>query len=171
MRRSLLLALGVAGLLGEPAVLSGAPQGGPAAVAAAPSLDYGFFKARVQPIFLTRRPRHARCYSCHALGAGEGDAPAAMRLQILSPGTTTWTEEQSRMNFEAVRQKAVAGNLMASPLLRHALRFEAGGDLEHGGGAQFTSANDPDWQTIAAWVKGAKAGAATAAEPASTERR
>ncbi len=168
MRRSLLLlALGVAGWLGEPAVLSGAPQGAPAAAAAAPSLDYEFFKARVQPIFLSRRPRHARCYSCHALGAGEGDAPSAMRLQILSPGSTTWTEEQSRMNFEAVRQKAVAGNPQASRILMHPLRFEAGGDLSHGGGAQFMSANDPDWQAIAAWVRGEKA----AAGAASTERR
>lgn len=71
------------------------------------------------------------------------------------------------MNFEAVRQKVTAGNLLASAILRHPLRFEAGGDLSHGGGAQFSSANDPDWQTIAAWVRGEKASAGAA----STERR
>ena len=119
-----------------------------------PSLDYEFFRTRVEPIFLARRPGHARCYACHALGAGEGNAPNAMRLQLLSPGSATWNEEQSRKNFEAVRQKVVPGNLLASPLLIHPLRYEAGGDQWHGGGAQFTSANDPEWQTIAAWVQG-----------------
>jgi hypothetical protein len=38
----------------------------------------------------------------------------------------------------------------------HPLRFEAGGDLDHMGGNQFTSAADPDWQAIAEWVKAAK---------------
>ena len=81
---------------------------------AAPTLDYEVFKARIQPIFLTRRPGHARCYACHALGAGEGNAPAAMRLQLLSPGSTSWNQQQSRKNFDAVRQKVVPGNLRAS---------------------------------------------------------
>ncbi|MBI2188792.1 MAG: beta-propeller fold lactonase family protein [Acidobacteria bacterium] len=121
---------------------------------AAPSLDYEIYKTRVEPIFLARRAGHARCYTCHALGAGEGNAPAAMRLQVLAPGRTTWTDEQSRMNFEAVGRKVVPGNPLTSPLLIHPLRYEAGGHQWHGGGAQFASANDPDWQTIAAWVQG-----------------
>ena len=34
--------------------------------AARPALDYEFFKARVQPIFLkTRSEDHVRCYACH----------------------------------------------------------------------------------------------------------
>jgi hypothetical protein len=34
----------------------------------------------------------------------------------------------------------------------------AGGDTAvlHGGGRQFESQDDPDWKTIAEWVKGAK---------------
>jgi hypothetical protein len=122
------------------------------------ALDYEVFKARVQPILLMRRPGHARCYACHALGAGEGNAPNAMRLQRLSPGSATWDEEQSRMNFDAVRAKVTPGNPLASPLLIHPLRYEAGGDQWHGGGAQFMSANDPEWQTIAAWVRGEGSG-------------
>jgi hypothetical protein len=34
----------------------------------APSLDFEFFKTRVQPIFLAKRPGHARCYVCHSTG-------------------------------------------------------------------------------------------------------
>jgi YVTN family beta-propeller protein len=125
----------------------------PAAPPAA-SLDYEFFKTRVQPVFLARRPGHARCYACHALGAGEGDARGAMRLQVLSPGSTAWNEEQSRSNFDVVRTKVVPGNPRASRLLIHPLRHQAGGDESHGGGPQFSSANEPEWQVLAAWVRG-----------------
>ena len=36
------------------------------ALAADKSLDYGFFKTRVEPIFLQKRPDHVRCYVRHA---------------------------------------------------------------------------------------------------------
>ena len=157
MRRYLLLSIALA-LLVSVAASRAAQQTQQSTVQSTlkpgPSLDYEFFRTRVEPIFLARRAGHARCYACHALGAGEGNAPNAMRLQLLSPGSATWNEEQSRKNFDAVRQKVVPGNPLASPLLIHPLRYEAGGDQWHGGGAQFTSANEPEWQTIAAWVLG-----------------
>src|SRR2546426_5437494 len=131
-----------------PAQSAAQPPAQPAA------LSFEFYRTHVEPIFLARRAGHARCYACHALGAGEGNAPAAMRLEILSPGSATWNEEQSRKNFEAVRKKVFTGNPFSSPLLIHPLRYESGGDQWHGGGAQFTSPNDPEWQTIAAWVLG-----------------
>ena len=28
--------------------------------------DFGFFKSKVEPIFLKERPGHARCYACHS---------------------------------------------------------------------------------------------------------
>jgi YVTN family beta-propeller protein len=148
MRKCLLLSIGLALLVS--AVAEQAAQ----QTQQSPALSFDFYKTRVEPIFLARRPGHARCYACHALGAGEGNAPNAMRLQLLSPGSTTWNEEQSRKNFEAVRRKVVPGNPLASPLLIHPLRYEAGGSQWHGGGAQFTSPNEPEWQTIAAWVQG-----------------
>src|SRR5579862_3879835 len=74
-------------------------------------LDYEFFKTKVQPIFLAKRPGHARCVSCH----GSTTAPAIFRLQPLQPGSTTWTEEQSRKNFEVVSTLVVPGSLQ-SPL-------------------------------------------------------
>ena len=37
--------------------------------ASAPALDYTFFKERVQPIFLKKRPGHARCVTCHEHGS------------------------------------------------------------------------------------------------------
>ena len=43
-----------------------------------------------------RRPGHARCVVCHEA------SNSAFRLQPLTPGSTKWTEEQSRRNFESV---------------------------------------------------------------------
>src|SRR5213594_4788784 len=149
--RTLLLFIGL-GLLGFVSVTHAQQSPQPPAPPAA--LSFEFYRAHVEPIFLARRAGHARCYACHALGAGEGNAPAAMRLEILSPGSTTWTEEQSRKNFEAVRRKVFTGNPFSSPLLIHPLRYEAGGAQWHGGGAQFSSANEPEWQRIAAWIQG-----------------
>ena len=114
----------------------------------ASSLDYAFFRDRVQPIFLAKRPGHARCVECHDNGNP--------RLQELSPGATTWNEEQSRKNFEAWQRVVVPGDPMSSRLLMHPLAPDAGGDQFHGGGRQFASQEDPDWVTIADWVRQAK---------------
>jgi hypothetical protein len=73
----------------------------------------------------------------------------------LSPGATTWNEEQSRRNFQLVQKVVVAG-YEDSPLVKHPLAEEAGGDPHHGGGQQFASKDDPAWQTLKAWVLGAK---------------
>jgi hypothetical protein len=121
-----------------------------ASLAAAQSLDYSSYKAKVEPIFLKKREGHARCVVCHA-GAGN-----AFRLQPLAPGATSWTEEQSKQNFEAVSKLVNAANLMSSPILKHPLAGTAGGDDFHSGGRQFTSQNDPDWKAIADWARGAK---------------
>jgi hypothetical protein len=113
-----------------------------------PSLDYEFFKARIQPIFLNKRPGHARCVVCHSSGT-------PMRLQPLDPGATTWTEEESRKNFDVVRREVAPGSLK-SKLLVHPLTEQAGGDFFHNGGKHFSSQDDPEWQTLKAWVLGAR---------------
>src|SRR2546427_1748969 len=151
MHKCLMLSIAVVLLVSDAAMLVAQQTQQPSA------LSFDFYRTRVEPIFLARCPGHARCYACHALGAGEGNAPNAMRLQLLSPGSTAWNEEQSRMNFEAARKKVFPGNPFASPLLIHPLRYEAGGDQWHGGGAQFMSANESEWQTIAAWAQGQNA--------------
>src|SRR5579862_404236 len=122
-----------------------------AADSTAPALDYEFFKTRVEPIFLKKRPTHARCYVCHE------EANHALKLAKLSPGSATWNEEESRRNFETVSQLVSPGDPLGSILLHHPLAPEAGGDAFHSGGRQFESQNDPDWQTLAAWVRGQKA--------------
>lgn len=110
------------------------------------SLDYEFFKTKVQPIFVARRAGHARCIACHVSGT-------PLRLQPLAPEATTWTEEDSRKNFETVRRMVVPGSLK-SRLLLHPLAEDAGGDFYHNGGKHWSSQNDAEWQTLKAWVLG-----------------
>ena len=121
-----------------------AQQGTPAT----PALDFDYFKARVQPIFTTKRAGNARCIACHVTGT-------PMRLQPLAPGSATWSDSDARKNFELVRSRVVAGQPEISRLLRHPLEEHAGGDPHHDGGKHWTTKDDPEWQTLAAWVRGA----------------
>ena len=112
------------------------------------SLDFEFFETQVQPIFLAQRPGFTRCVVCHE---GEGGSTF---LEPLSADATTWTEEEARSNFDRVLRLVTPGEPTESRLLMHPLEPAAGGDEFHNGGRQFTSQNDPDFQTIAAWVRG-----------------
>jgi YVTN family beta-propeller protein len=112
------------------------------------SLDFEYFKARIQPILMAKRQGNARCISCHTTGT-------PMRLQPLAPGAATWTDEESRKNFEVIRPRVFAGEPAKSKLLTHPLAETAGGDPIHDGGKHWKSQDDPEWQTLAAWVRGA----------------
>ena len=117
-----------------------------AASGASASLDYEFFKTKVQPIFLAKRPGHARCIACHGSGT-------PLRLQPIPAGGAAWSEEESRKNFDAVRREVVPGSLK-SKLLIHPLAEVAGGDFYHNGGKHWSSQNEAEWQTLKAWVFG-----------------
>jgi hypothetical protein len=135
-------ALVTVGLLGQQ------PESSSASTA---TLNYEVFKNKVQPIFLNANRggpggTHARCVTCHSTGTG-------FRLQPLSPGATTWNEEESQKNFAAVKRVVMPGNLK-SRILVHPLAEAAGGDFFHNGGKHWTSQNDPEWQTLKAWVMG-----------------
>ena len=120
-----------------------------AASAPKPTLDYEFFKSKVEPIFLTKRAGHTRCVVCHS------ENNSAFRLERLSAGSTAWTEEQSRKNFENVSKLVNPGDPETSRLLMQPLAPEGGGNVFHSGGRQFGSKKDSGWKTIAQWVNGA----------------
>ena len=117
---------------------------------AAPTLDYEFFKARVEPVFLQKRDGHTRCYVCHA------ESNNAFRLERLSPGASTWSEEQSRRNFAMASILVNPGDPATSRLLQQPLAPEAGGNVFHSGGRQFASKEDANWKILADWVNGQK---------------
>jgi YVTN family beta-propeller protein len=124
---------------------------------ALPAPDFETYRKCVEPIFLKRRPGHARCYSCHTL------SNRVFHLEALPPGATDWTAEQSQKNFQSVLELVVPGHPESSWLLLHPLAPEAGGHPFHSGGRQFESKDDPDWQTLSDWVRGTPPAAPDAA--------
>jgi len=117
--------------------------------APAQALDYEYFKAQVEPIFLQKRTGHARCYVCHAERSNN-----SFRLEKLPPGASFWSEEQSRRNFTMLSRLVAPGKPEESLLLLHPLAPEAGGSAYHSGGRQFESKDDPSWKILARWVRG-----------------
>ena len=120
-----------------------------ASAASAQTLDFATYKAKVEPIFLKKRPTHARCIVCH-------QGRTAFRLSTMTEGQTVFTEEQTRQNFQNIAAVINLKDPLASALLKHPLAHEAGGDDFHSGGRQFQSRDDPDWKTIADWIRAAK---------------
>ncbi|HSF18850.1 MAG TPA: hypothetical protein VLK65_25215 [Vicinamibacteria bacterium] len=112
-----------------------------------PLLDFELYRARIEPIFLEKRPGHARCVACH-------QHRAQFPLQPLSPGSASWNEDQSRRNFESAKQLVVPGDPLRSRLLMMPLAEEAGGTPFHPGGKFWESQEDPNWQKLAGWVRG-----------------
>jgi hypothetical protein len=121
---------------------------GSAAPAAVRGLDFEGFRARVEPIFVQKRAGRARCVVCHTR------ATTPFRLQVLSRGRASWSEEESRLNFEAARRLVAPGDPLASRLLLMPLAEEAGGTAFHPGGKHWESQDDPEWQSLADWVRG-----------------
>ena len=122
----------------------------PAKAQPKPALDFEFYRNRVEPIFLIKKDGHTRCVVCHS------EANNHFRLEKLSPGAKSWTEEQSRKNFEMVVKLVNPGDPSTSMLTKHPLAPEGGGDAYHSGGRQFVSKDDPDWKILAQFVNGQK---------------
>jgi hypothetical protein len=116
---------------------------------ASPTLDYQYYKTKIEPLFLEKRPGHARCVVCHSTGT-------AFRLQPLPPGAKTWSDAESQKNFEAARRFVVPGKAQNSRLLLMPLSHDAGGTEFHPGGKHWESQSDPEWKLLEEWVKGAK---------------
>jgi hypothetical protein len=127
-------------------------QAAPAAGTTGVTLDYGFFKSEVLPVFAKKREGRTPCIACH------GSPYPTGRLHIDPPDANgTWPEAKARQAFQATGRLVVPGKAKESRLLVHPLRKEAGGDAFHFGGRQFMSTNDPDWQILYRWVMGEKA--------------
>ena len=119
------------------------------AAPASSTLDFTVYKAKIEPLLLEKRPGPARCVVCHSTGTN-------FRLQPLSPGQKAWTDEQSQKNFQMVSRFVLPGVPMKSRFLVMALAHEAGGVEFHPGGKHWQTQDDPEWKTMADWVKGAK---------------
>ncbi len=114
-------------------------------------LDFEFFRTCVQQVFLSKREGRMECVHCHG-GGSRGFARA------LPEGRAFWNAEESRRNFEVLRRYVEPGYPLRSRVLTHPLAPEAGGDPFHSGGRRWLSQSDPEWQMLAAWVRGGQTG-------------
>jgi hypothetical protein len=121
----------------------------------APALDFEFFRTCVQRLFISKRPGRMECVNCHSGGGVRGFASA------LPADRAYWTLEESRQNFEILSRYIDAGHPESTRFLMHPMAIEAGGDPYHGGGRRWTSKSDPEWQMLAAWVRGETPSACT----------
>jgi YVTN family beta-propeller protein len=112
-----------------------------------PSLDFEAYRTRIEPIFLKQRPGGVRCYDCHST------LVTRLRLAPLLPGGSSWSEEQSRRNFQVVSRLVTPSEPLKSPLLLHPLAQKAGGDPAHTGGKFWISQDDTEWKMLADWVR------------------
>ena len=110
--------------------------------------DYEFFKARVQPILLVKKPGMISCMNCHRR------EDCGWPLQMPPPGVQTFTEEQSKNNFDVTLVWVKPGNPDESRLMTKPLARDAGGDAFHGGGKAWPSKDDPEWRILADWIRG-----------------
>lgn len=117
----------------------------------APPVDFEFFRACVQNVFATPREGHIRCSNCH--GGGQiGFAP------VPGEGRTQWSEEEARQAFRVIARLIVAGNPVQSRFLLKALHPDGGGSYAHNGPRRWQTRDDPEWQMLAAWVRGDRKG-------------
>lgn len=112
-----------------------------------PAIDFGFFRSCVQRIFLDKREGRMECVHCHG-GGSRGFA------SDLPEDRAFWDLEESQANFEILRRYIEPGYPLRSRFLTHPLAPEAGGDPYHAGGRRWLSQDDPEWQMLAAWVRG-----------------
>lgn len=130
-------------------------QTAPATASPASRLDFERYRKEIEPIFLKQRQGLVKCVTCHA-----GKVGTRLRLEPLIGGAASWTEAQSRKNFEVVAGLVSPGRPMSSRLLLHPLARDAGGDPFHGGGKHWADQTDAEWQTLAAWARGDRPAAA-----------
>jgi len=114
-------------------------------------VDFEFYRSCVQRVFLNPREGAVPCATCHTAGR-RGFAPP------IPEGRTYWNEEESRRNFGVLMQFVTPGYPMQSLFLQNPLHPDGGGTPMHGGGIRWESQNDPEWQELAAWVRGENKG-------------
>ncbi|MEX2583119.1 MAG: hypothetical protein WD766_07585 [Gemmatimonadota bacterium] len=134
------------------------------------TLDFAYYRDRVEPILLRDRggfgPSVSACVTCHV----KSHTPMPLEpLNVRADGSVYWTEEQSRRNYAVLASLVTPGAPEQSRFLRQPLERDAGGSSFHVGGKFWTSTDDPEWQTIAEWVRRATADGTTLASVASVD--
>jgi hypothetical protein len=120
-------------------------------------LDFSYFVARVQPILERERHGKTRCMDCHAVSAN------LSRNHLVRPlPSGQYTESAVWSNYASILSLVNFKDPEASYILRKPLAVAAGGTRVHTGGKYWTSKANPEYQTILAWIDGARLASPTA---------
>jgi hypothetical protein len=112
----------------------------------APTVDFEFYRSCVLPIFQSPLYGQLSCTECHG-GGSAGFAPAPASGSAL-------TEAQARQGFQAIQRLILPGDPERSRFLLKPLHPDGGGSYAHNGVRRWQSRSDPEWQTLAAWIRG-----------------
>jgi hypothetical protein len=116
-----------------------------------PDLDFAFFRSCVQKVFQNPKEGHIRCSNCHG-GGQAGFAP------VPGGGRTEWNDDEAKRAFAVVNRLVIPGNPLQSRFLLKPLHPDGGGSYAHNGVRRWQTRDDPEWQMLAAWVRGEKKG-------------
>ena len=116
-----------------------------------PPLDFTFFRSCVQRVFQNPREGQIRCSNCHNAGQiGFAPVPAG--------GRTEWDDAEAKRAFNVISRLVVPGNAEQSRFLLKPLHPDGGGSYAHNGVRRWQNRSDPEWQMLAAWVRGERQG-------------
>lgn len=110
-------------------------------------VDFEFFRACVQPIFVNPIENAMPCTECHS-----------GQFAIPNPDNSYWTLEQSRQSFQELMTFVDPGRPDYSRFLHKPLHPNEGGDLMHNGGRRWYSKDDPERVALEDWVRGDSVG-------------
>ena len=111
------------------------------------AVDFQYYRACVHPNVLSvAKYGQLSCTSCHA-GGQAGFAPRSA-----SGGALTLAE--ARQGFETLQRLIVPGDPERSRFLNKPLHPDGGGSYAHNGVRRWQTRSDPEWQTLAAWIRG-----------------
>ena len=123
------------------------------------ALDEPYFRCRVQPVMA----KSCAAFACHGDGRRYFRVYARNRLRLggdESARNARMSDDEYAANFASARALVDATDPIASFLVMKPLDAAAGGYYHRGalifnGGNVFTTRDDADFQTLAAWVAGA----------------
>ena len=111
------------------------------------AVDFQFYRACVYPNVLSLgNYGQLACTRCHATGL-TGFAPVGASGGML-------TEVEARQGFERLQRLILPGDPDRSRFLLKPLHPDGGGSYAHNGVRRWQNRSDPEWQTLAAWIRG-----------------
>ena len=117
----------------KPSSTSPEPPGGGANYV----LDFAVFQSQVEPILTAR--------GCDDLNCHGGGIRGTFELSPANDKDVTFDFSQARLQVNG--NDPAASTLLVKPLA------ESAGGAAHGGGEFFASTDDPDYQTLRAWIE------------------